>query len=81
MYVHNNWIGTLKLMIETYERLEATYLTDVKPELSPVELNVCKNGIFFGKKPNSKKISKVIYVHQSKLCEKIPPKGPLKCFL
>ena len=31
-------------------------ISDVKPELLPVELKVCKNGIFWAKNLNQKKI-------------------------
>ena len=75
MDVCNNWIGTLKLMIETYERLEATYLTDVKPELSPVELNVCKNGIFLAKNLIQKKFPRLFMSTNQSYVKKFRQKG------
>ena len=52
----------------------------VKPELSPVELKVGKNGIFWAKNL-FKKMSQVFFIPQSKLCEKIGQKGPVNGFL
>ena len=52
---------------------------DVKPELLPVKLKVCKNGIFLAKNPFQKNFP--ILVPQPKLCEKIGSKWPLNGFL
>ena len=53
----------------------------VKPELSPVELKVGKNGIFWAKNLFQKKFSEVIFVPQSKLCHKVGSKWPQNWFL
>ena len=56
-------------------------ISDVKPELSPVKLKVCKNGIFWAKNLFQKNFPRLFFIPQSKLCEKIGPKGPLNGFL
>ena len=37
--------------------LSLFHISDVKPELSPVDLKVCNSGIFWAKKPISKNFS------------------------
>ena len=56
-------------------------VSDVEPELLLVELKVCKNGIFWAKNLCQKNFPWLFFVPQSKLCEKIGPKGPLNGFL
>ena len=43
-------------------------ISDVKPKLLPVQLKVCKNGIFWDK-------NLFIFVPQTKLCEKLGQNG------
>ena len=56
-------------------------ISDVKPELSPDKLKLCKNGIFGAKNLFKINVTLVNFVPQSKLCKKIRPKWPLGgCF-
>ena len=55
-------------------------ISDVKHEFLLVKLKVCKNGIFRAINQILKKFSKVIFVPQSKLCEKFGSKWLLNLF-
>ena len=56
-------------------------ISDVKYEFLLVKLKVCKNGVSWAKNIILKKFSLVIFVPQSKLCEKFGSKWPLNWFL
>ena len=55
-------------------------ISDVKYEFLLVKLKVCKNGISWAKNLILKIFSLVIFVPQSKLCEKFGSKWPLNGF-
>ena len=48
-------------------------ISDVKPEMSPVELKICKNGIFLAKNLFQKNLPMLFYP-PTFLCQKIRPK-------
>ena len=50
-------------------------ISDVKPELSPVELKVCKNGIFWGKNLFQKNFSRLFLSPNQSYVKKSGQKG------
>ena len=56
-------------------------ISDVKTELSPVELKVCKNGIFWAKNIFQKNFPRLLLSPNPSYAKKIGPKGSLNGFL
>ena len=50
-------------------------ISDVKPELSPVELKVCKNGIFWAKNLFQKNFSRLFLSPNQSYVKKLGQKG------
>ena len=69
-------VGGPKIQIQKCTFLALFQISDVKPELSPVKLKVCKNGIFWAKNLFQKNFPRLFLFPNQSYVKKLGQKGP-----